>query len=288
MADRKALAAEDAAGMTRARRCELLGVARTTTYRTPRPTHAPTQEEIDEKEARMAIIDQTHLKLPASGARKMAKECTRRGFKTTRYQAKRLMDEMNVKPCFPKPDTSRPAKEDPRFPYLLRGMRIWLPNQVWASDITYIALGRGHMYLTTVIDWASRMIVGWRLSDTLEAAPCVECFEEAVARHGVPSIANTDQGSTFSAQAFCDMLASHGIRQSMDGRARWVDNVIVERWHRTLKSEWLRWVEYDTPRELRETIARFVDLYNNERLHASLDYRTPAEAYFGAFKEKAA
>ncbi len=235
----------------------------------------------------MAIIDEMHLKLPATGARKMAEECCRHGYRTTRHQAMRLMDEMNMQPCYPRPDTSRPAKENPKFPYLLHGLEIERPNQVWASDITYIKLGRGHMYLTSVIDWATRMIVGWELSDTLDAAPCVDCFKRAIDRYGVPEIGNTDQGSTFTASSFVDMLAAHGVRQSMDGRDRWVDNVIVERWHRTLKSEWLRWQEYETLRQLRDTIARFVDLYNNDRLHASLDYRTPAEAYFGSLAQAA-
>ena len=143
------------------------------------------------------------------------------------------------------------------------------------------------MYLTSVIDWARRMIVGWELSDTLEAAFCVDCFERAIERHGTPEIGTTDQGSTFTASSFVNMLAAHGVRQSMDGRDRWVDNVIVKRWHRTLKSEWLRWQEYETPRQLRDTIARFVDLYNNDRLHASLDYRTPAEVYFSSFAQAA-
>ncbi|MEF9876756.1 MAG: DDE-type integrase/transposase/recombinase [Gordonibacter sp.] len=229
MRDRRDLAAKDVCGITRKRRCELLGVTRTTTYYTAALVRVLSPEDIEGREARMAIIDEMHLKLPASGARKMAKECCRRGYHTTRHQARRLMAEMNVKPCYPKPNLSKPAQANPKFPYLLRGMRIWLPNQVWATDITYIKMGRHHMYLSAVIDWATRMIVSWELADTMEATHCVTCFEGAVARYGTPSIANSDQGATFTADVFVEMLAAHGIRQSMDGRARWIDNVIIER-----------------------------------------------------------
>lgn len=286
---RSALAADEAGaeGISRKRRCELLGVPRAGSYYEPAQHGALAPEEAEAREARMAIIDEVHLEQPAAGARKMARECTKRGYKTTRYQAGRLMAEMNIRAIYPKPDTSRPAKEHKRFPYPLRGMKIWLPNQVWATDITYIRMGRTHMHLTAVIDRATRMIVGWGLSDTLEAAPATAVFEAAIERHGVPSIANSDQGSTFTAGCFVDMLASHGVRQSMDGKARWVDNVVMERWFRTLKSEWLRLQEYETPRELRDAIARFIDICNNKRLHQSLDHKTPAECYYEPFAQAA-
>ena len=261
------------------RMCELLQVNRTSTYREPAGPKAE-KPVTDDDEARMAVIDEMHLKLPASGARKMARECTRRGLETTRYQATELMRRMNVKAVYPKPDTSRPAKQHPKFPYLLRGMKIDRPGQVWATDITYIRMGRGHMYLTCIIDWATRFVVGWRLSDTLDAAPVAECMEAAIAEHGKPEIANSDQGSTYTAQEYVKCLERHGVRQSMDGKARWVDNVIVERWFRTLKSEFLRLEEYETPRELRNIIEKSVRLYNYDRLHESLDYDTPAERYF--------
>lgn len=262
------------------RMCELLQVNRTSAYREPAPAGKDERPVTDDDEARMAVIDEVHLKLPASGARKMARECTKRKLPTTRYQATELMRRMNVKAVYPKPDTSKPAKQHPKFPYLLRGMKIEKPGQVWATDITYIRMGRGHMYLTCVIDWATRYVVGWRLSDTLEAGPVVECMEAAIAEHGAPEIANSDQGSTYTADEYVKCLERHGVRQSMDGKARWVDNVIVERWFRTLKSEFLRLEEYETPRELRKVIERSVELYNNDRLHESLGYDTPAERYF--------
>lgn len=284
---RSDLATEDIAEITRKRRCKLLGVSRTNTYYKPAAPKRLSAEEVEAREIRMAIIDDLHIDLPASGARKMAKECTKQGYQTTRYQAKYLMEEMGIRPIYPKPNTSRAAKHHPRFPYLLRNMRIWLPNQVWATDITYIKFGHTHMYLSAIIDWATRMIVGWELSDTLEAAPVVKCFERAIEEHGVPAVTNSDQGSTYTADTYVDCLAGHGIRQSMDGKARWVDNVVMERWWRTLKTEWLRLQEYETPRQLRDCIAQFVDLYNNRRLHESLDYRTPAECYYKPFAQAA-
>ena len=246
-------------------------------------TQAAGARGVGEKAIRMSIIDDSHIDLPASGARKMARECTKRGYPTTRCRAQRPMEETGIRPIYPKPSTSAPAKRRPKSLCLLRGMRIWPPNRVWATGITRIELGRAHMHLGAIVGWAARMIVGWGLSDALEAAPAVKCFEKAIRDHGTPATANTDQGSAYSADAFANMLARHGIRQSMDGRDRWADNVVMERWRRTLKTEWLRLQEYETPRQLRDCIARFVDLCNNGRPHESLDYRTPAECCYEAF-----
>jgi putative transposase len=238
---------------------------------------------IDEwKEVRMAIIDEVHVDLPASGARKMAKECTRRGYKTTRYQAGQLMAEMGIAAMYPKPkiNTSKAAAHHKKFPYLLSNPSfIKASNQVWAIDITYIQLGRRHMYLSALIDWYSRQIVGWELSDTLETDAPVKCVEDAIAKYGKPNILNSDQGSVFTAELYVNTLAKHGIRQSMDGKARWVDNRIIERWFRTLKTECLRVNEYSTVRELKHLINDFVTAYNERRLHESLGYITPKECY---------
>lgn len=227
----------------------------------------------------MAIIDEVHTELPATGARKMAAECRRRGVPATRYSAGAAMAEMGIRPFYPKPSTSAPAKRARKFPYLLRGLDIARPNQVWATDITYVRMGRTHMYLSVVIDWATRYVVGWELSDSLSADAPVACFKRAMREHGAPAIANSDQGSTYTADAYVAMLAEAGVRQSMDGKARWVDNVVVERFFRTLKTEWLRISEYSTPRELRGCIAEFVRKYNDVRLHESLGYATPSERY---------
>ena len=271
----------DGRGITVTRRCELLGVSRTGSYYEPRAPKEPTPEEAEWREARMRVIYETHMELPASGARKMARECGRRGLPTTRHQAGRLMAEMGIRCVYPKPSTSKPDKDARKFPYLLRGMRIDRPNQVWAVDITYVPMGRGHMYLTAIIDWATRKLVGHELSPTLEAAPVVACFRRAVAEHGKPEIANSDQGSQFTSDEYTSMLEELGVRQSMDGKARWVDNVMVERWFRTLKTECLSIDDYSTPRELRRAIDSFVAKYNTVRLHESLDYRTPDECYYG-------
>lgn len=282
----------DDGGLTLSRRCELLQVNRSSVYYERREEIPISSEEAldaareaeERKEKIMAVIDTVHTDLPASGARKIAKELRKRGYKEmTRYKTGKIMDEMNVKTCYPHPNLSKPGKGHAKFPYLLKNKTIWLPNQVWAIDITYVACGHGHMYLTAIIDWYSRMIVGWTLSDTLELAPVLECVERAIERHGTPCYINSDQGVHFTSNAYVELLKSHGIRQSMDGRGRWIDNRIIERWFRTLKSEHLRIVEYSTPRGLRLEIDGFIVKYNERRLHESLDYITPKECYEAAF-----
>lgn len=193
------------------------------------------------------------------------------------------MRGMGIESTAPMPSLSRPSKESKRFPYLLRGKPVLFPNQVWSLDITYVQLGGRHMYLTAIIDWHSRYIVGWRLSDTMRAREVVACAREAFARWGTPGVMNSDQGSVFGSDEYVSLLAGLGIPQSMDGKARWADNVRIERWFRTLKSERLRNAEYSTPRELEMEIAGFVEYYNNERIHQSLGYETPASWYCGGF-----
>ena len=190
------------------------------------------------------------------------------------------MSEMGIYAIYPKPNLSRPGKGH-KVPYLLKNMSIFMPNQVWAVDITYIPMKRGHMYLTAVIDWHSRYIVGWELSDTLDAAPVLAAIRAAIEKHGVPAIINSDQGSQFTSDAYKDLLKQHGIRQSMDGKARWVDNVIIERWFRSLKTEYIYINEYDSPKALRRGIRDYVADYNGLRPHQSLDYATPEQVYRG-------
>ncbi len=190
------------------------------------------------------------------------------------------MSEMGIYAIYPKPNLSRPGKGH-KVPYLLKNMSIFMPNQVWAVDITYIPMKRGHMYLTAVIDWHSRYIVGWELSDTLDAAPVLAAIRAAIEKHGVPAIINSDQGSQFTSDAYKDLLKQHGIRQSMDGKARWVDNVIIERWFRSLKTEYIYINEYDSPKALRRGIRDYVADYNGLRPHQSLGYSTPEQVYRG-------
>ena len=265
--------------------CELLGVARSSAYYTPRARSA---EEVEREERIKKRIDSWHTRSPCSGVRKLRRLLREHdGLAVGRKLIKRYMDEMGIYAVYPKPSLSKPGKEH-KDPYLLRGMSIFLPNQVWAIDITYIPMEHGHMYLTAVIDWHSRYVVGWALSDTLEAAPVIKAVEEAIARYGTPAIINTDQGSQFTSDEYRALLRRHGIRQSMDGKARWIDNVIIERWFRSLKTEWVYINEYASPRELRTGIKEYVDDYNNLRPHQSHGYDTPAAVFNASLAASAA
>lgn len=202
---------------------------------------------------------------------------------------KRYMEEMGIYAIYPKPNLSKRGKGFQKFPYLLKNKTIFMPNQVWAIDITYIKMGKKHMYLTAIIDWHSRFIVGWALSDTLDTAPVLEALREAIQTHGTPCIINSDQGSQFTSNDYIDFLAVQGIRQSMDGKARWVDNVIIERWFRSLKCECIYINEFETPRALRRGIAAYITAYNDERPHSALGGDYPAEVYlYGRSTERVA
>lgn len=271
------------------RKCELLDIPRSTLYAPHTATEKDTLRRMDahDREERMAMIDRIHTAMPATGARKMARMLTKEGLLTNRYEATELMRQMNVYAIYPLPSTSKPAKGHPKFPYLLKDRRIWLPNQAWAIDITYIPFKGGHMYLTAIIDLFSRMIMGWALADSLETGPVTDCVERAFDTYGIPSLINSDQGSHFTSKAYVALLAVNHVDQSMDGKARWVDNVWIERWFRTLKSEYVHINVFDTPRELRVGIADFIEKYNSLRLHESLGYETPATVWGEAFKAAA-
>ena len=271
------------------RKCELLEVARSTLYAPLKAKEKDTLRRLDaeEKEKRMEMIDKIHAAMPATGARKMARMLTKDGLATNRYEAGELMRQMNIYAIYPLPNTSKPAKGHPRFPYLLKGRRIWLPNQAWAIDITYLPYKGGHLYLTAIIDLFSRMIVGWALADSLEVGPVIACVQEAFGTWGVPALMNSDQGSHFTSKAYVELLAVNHVAQSMDGKARWVDNVWIERWFRTLKSEYVHINVFESPRELRAGCAGFIEKYNSMRLHESLGYETPATVWGRAFSEAA-
>jgi putative transposase len=204
------------------------------------------------------------------------------GLTAGRKLIKRYMDEMGIYAIYPKPNLSKPGKGH-KVPYLLKNANIFLPNQVWAIDITYIPMKHGHMYLTAIIDWHSRFIVGWELSDTLDTAPVLASVKGAIERYGTPAIINSDQGSQFTSDAYKELLSQHGIRQSMDGKARWVDNVIIERWFRSLKTEYVYINEYNSPRELRAGVRGYIKDYNELRPHQSHGYATPERIFLGAF-----
>jgi putative transposase len=249
-----------------------------------RKSKEKTLGELEQEEQAKKRIDYWHTLMPYIGSRKLrAKLCDEDNIPIGRDLVRRYMREIGIRAVYPKPNLSKPAKGHPCIPYLLRKKAIYLPNQVWAVDITYIPLKRGHMYLTAVIDWYSRFIVGWVLSDSLETANIVEAIKNAIERYGVPGIINSDQGSQFTSHEYRELLKSHGIRQSMDGKARWIDNVIIERWFRSLKVEYVYINEYETPKELRSGIASYVSDYNRLRPHQSLNNMTPETVYARPF-----
>ena len=262
------------------RQCELLGMTRSKVYYTPK---APDEEAIERKERIMALIDYWHTENPAWGARKIRVLLRNEGYFVTRKTVTKYMREMAIYPIYPGPNTSKRNYKEGILPYLLRGYVPQFPNQVWSIDITYIKMKRRHMYLTAIIDWYSRMIVGWKLSDTLETAPVLDVVREAVERHGVPAIINSDQGSQFTSDDYKELLKSLHIRQSMDGKSRWADNIMIERWFRSLKTEKIYIEEYTTERELRVCIAAFINQYNNVRPHESLDNATPSSVFAASF-----
>ena len=269
--------------LTVKRQCELLEVNRSSVYYEQKK---PDEAAIEREENIKKRLDYWHTKHCWMGSRKLAvKLRSDDGIEGVgRHLVRRYMREMGIFAVHPKPNLSKPGKEHKKFPYLLRKMNIWLPNQVWAIDITYIPMKHGHMYLTAIIDWHSRYIVGCALSDTLETAPVLEAVKKAMHMYGKPAIINSDQGSQFTSDDYIELLRSHGIRQSMDGKARWVDNVRIERWFRSLKTEHIYITEHTTPRGLRQGVKEYVKEYNYERPHQSLGYQRPYQVYSRIFK----
>jgi len=261
--DRRGLLDRDHATLSIRRQCVLLSVARSGVYRTPRPAN-------DNDLAVMRRIDELFTAWPFLGSRRMAAMLCTDGHAINRKRAQRLMRKMGIAALGPKPRTTKPAPGHKIFPYLLRGLAIDRPNQVWASDITYIPIGRGFLYLVAVIDWASRAVLSWRLSNTMDVSFCVSALEEAFARFGVPEIFNTDQGSQFTSAAFTGALAAAGIKISMDGRGRWMDNVFIERLWRSLKHEDVYLKGYVDGREARAGIGAWIAFYNRASEHPSV------------------
>jgi len=229
----------------------------------------------------MRLIDEQYLKNPSWGSRSMRNYLRRQGYKVNRKRIQRLMRIMGIEAIYPKPKTSRPHPGHKVYPYLLRNLNIDRPNQVWAADITYIPMARGSMYLVVVMDWYSRKVLSWRLSNTLEADFCVEALEDALLRHGRPEIFNTDQGAQFTSQAFTGLLKSDEIQISMDGRGRVQDNIFIERLWWTIKYQYLYLWSFDDGTQLRQGLSRWFQLYNQERSHQALDNLTPDEVYYG-------
>jgi putative transposase len=230
--------------------------------------------------ALMRQMDELHLEFPFAGSRMLRDLLAADGSKVGRRHVTTLMRKMGIEAVYRRPNTSKPAPGHKIFPYLLRGLTIGHPNQVWATDITYIPMARGFVYLCAVMDWFARRILAWRLSNTMEAEFCVEVLEEALTKHGRPEIFNSDQGSQFSGMAFTGVLIKNEIAISMDGKGAWRDNVFVERFWRSIKYEEVYLTAYEDVPEARQSIGRYIDFYNGRRPHTALDRRTPDQAYF--------
>jgi len=256
------------------RQCRLLGLCRLTFY-------YKTAGETPKNLALMKRLDEIFLDVPFFGARQMARMLRREGHWVNRKRIVRLMRKMGLEAVYRRPNTSRPRPEHKIFPYLLRDMAITRANQVWCADVTYIPMRRGFLYLVAIMDWHSRKVLSWQLSNSMDASFCVEALSEALERYGTSEIFNTDQGSQFTSGDFVDVLEKAGVKVSMDGRGRWMDNVMVERLWRSLKYENVYLDAYETGTEARKGIGAWIDFYNVRRPHSSLDDLTPDEAYCG-------
>jgi len=255
------------------RQAKALNISRGSVYYLPRPVSAADL-------AIMRRLDRLHLEFPFAGSRMLRGLLAAEGCKIGRRHVKTLMKRMGMEALYRRPRTTKPEPGHKIYPYLLRGMEVTQPNQVWAMDITYIPMAHGFVYLAIVLDWFSRRVLAWRLSITMEAAFCVETLEDALARHDKPDIFNTDQGSQFTGSAFTGVLTNNNIAISMDGKGAWRDNVFVERLWRSVKYEEVYLRAYDSVSEARASIGRYLDFYNGRRPHSSLDGMTPDQAYF--------
>ena len=255
------------------RQCELLAFPRSSVY------HGRGPAVSDEDLGLMRLLDELHLKYPFMGSRRLRDELGKLGATVNRKRVQRLMRRMGLEALYPRKRTSLPNKAHRVFPYLLRDLAIDRPNQVWATDITYIPMRRGFLYLVAIVDCASRAVLSWRLSTTMEADFCVEALNEAIERFGVPEIFNTDQGAQFTSESFLTVLERNRIRISMDGKGRWRDNVFVERLWRSVKYEEVYLKAYETVHEARTGLAKYFDFYNHERGHQSLKRQTPWQVY---------
>jgi len=256
------------------RQCVLVGISRSAWY-------SPAKGESALNLALMRLIDAQFLETPWYGSRQMTRHLRRQGHVVGRKRVRRLMAKMGLAAVYQRPRTTVPHPDHRTWPYLLRNMVIDRSDQVWCADITYIPMRRGFLYLVAIMDWASRRVLAWRLSNTMDADFCIEALEEAMARHGRPEIFNTDQGSQFTSPRFTDVLTEAGVKVSMDGKGRWMDNVFIERLWRSLKYECVYLHAFETGSEARAGIGKWVAYYNTERPHSALGGRTPLEAHVG-------
>ena len=264
----------DEPGLSIVRQCELVSISRSSFYFEGKG-ESPLNLTL------MRLIDEQFLQTPFYGSRQMARWLRRQGYRVGRKRVRRLMRKIGLMPIYQAPKTRSAHPDHKVYPYLLRGMTIDRPNQVWCADITYIPMRRGFLYRVAVMDWHSRKVLSWRLSNTMDASFCVEALQEAFATYGAPAIFNTDQGSQFTSLAFTEVLTDAGVKISMDGKGRWMDNVFIERLWRSLKYECVYLHAPETGSQARATIGDWIDFYNTERPHSTFNGRTPHEAYNG-------
>ena len=259
--------------LSQTRQCQLLSLARSTFYYQP-------QSLDNEKLALLRKLDEQYLKTPQYGARSYATWFVRQGISIGRKRTANMMKILGIVSTAPKPKTSNPDKRHRTYPYLLKGVVINRSNQVWTADITYVPMEKGFGYLVAIMDWHSRKVLSWRLSNTLDADFCIQALEAAIQDYGCPEIFNTDQGAQFTAEAWIGILRNHGIRISMDGKGRYHDNIFIERLWRTVKYELLYTKAFSNLKEVRQNLIQWFDWYNQERFHQNLDNQTPNEVYW--------
>jgi putative transposase len=266
--------------MPMTRQCNLLELSRSTFYYRRKP--------LRERDLEMTRhIDGIHLACPFYGSRRIMHELRARGYDVGRGHVSKLMQMMGIRTIYRRPRTTIPDKQHKIYPYLLKDKTIDRAGQVWAADITYLPMRKGFSYLIAIMDWASRKVLSWRLSNTMDASFCSEALEEAITRYGCPEVFNSDQGSQFTSDDFIDVLKDHKIRISMDGRGRWFDNVFVERLWRSVKYEEVYLKAYESLAEARSGLGDYFEFYNARRRHQGLDYRTPDEVYWDTLPRKA-
>lgn len=261
------------------RQCQILALARSTAYYTPQPTPP-------EDLALMRRMDELHLEYPFAGSRMLRDLLRNEGQPVGRKRIRRLMRLMGIEALYRKPNTSRRQAAHPIYPYLLRHLSIERPNHVWATDITYIPMRRGFVYLVAIVDWHSRRVLAWRLSNTLTTDFCIEALQEAITRYGTPEIFNTDQGSQFTSSEFTGQLKANGIRISMDGKGCWRDNVFVERLWRTIKYDEVYLKAYESVSHAKASLGQFIAFYNSRRPHQAFAGKTPDMIYFAGLPQK--
>lgn len=270
--DRKALVEQAHPHLSIKRQCQLLGVSRSSYY------YQPTVSR-DEEQTLLRLLDEQYLKTPFYGTRRMTVYLRNQGFMVNRKRVRRLMGQLGLRTVYPKRNLSQLAPNHQKYPYLLRNVNITHANQVWSTDITYLPVFKGHFYLVAMMDWYSRKVLSWRISNTLDVGFCLDALKEALTKYGPPEIFNSDQGSQFTSTVFTDCLKDAGVKISMDGRGRCHDNIFIERLWRSVKYELIYINEFKDGKELIKKVNQWFSWYNHERPHQSLGYQTPGQLY---------